>query len=195
MGTELVHPMGNVTSRKAPNGVWNVVRSLDDSASRRSSYPTYKSRIPPHARPLKCSARESAAGGQPKCAMVTALSGSKLCTILKDTPSFFVTVNQRDWYDKLDGSYVPALIFVAIKSQTFSYIPGGMGIFFNTHGVCSTTGMSTGGKKSVRKFPLSVSSQAKASFCCINTWCTSFLSSGQRKSPSCALSISSQPCE
>ncbi|ETW85295.1 hypothetical protein HETIRDRAFT_310108 [Heterobasidion irregulare TC 32-1] len=37
IGTEFVHPMGRVTSRWAPNGVWNVVKSRDDSASPRSS--------------------------------------------------------------------------------------------------------------------------------------------------------------
>src|SRR5882762_8548071 len=103
--------------------------SLDSSANSRSSYPTYKSNIPPHARPANFDAKSSVAGGKPECAMVTAFNGSKLCTILRLFPSFLATVNQRDLYDAFEGSYTPASIFLCNILQTWSYMPGGMGIF------------------------------------------------------------------
>ena len=52
IGTKFIHPISKVTSLSAPNGVWNVVRSLKCSASTRLSYPTYKSRIPPQCHKL-----------------------------------------------------------------------------------------------------------------------------------------------
>ena len=52
-------------------------------------------------------------------------------------------------------------------------------------------GISIGGNISSWNFPLSESSQAKASFCSDIKWCTSFLSSGHRKSPWWTLSIAS----
>src|SRR5271156_5001766 len=87
IGTELVHLIGNVVRRNAPNGVWNVVRSRDDVASARLSYPTCRSIILLHARPANCSASWSVNGGTPEWAIVTLLSGSKDCTIRKDFPS------------------------------------------------------------------------------------------------------------
>ena len=44
--------------------------------------------------------------------------------------------------------------------QTSSKIPGGIGIFFSTQGVCGTTGISTGGQYSLN-FPLSAAVHAK----------------------------------
>ena len=67
MGTEFVQPMGSVTSRCAPNGVWNVVKSREDSAISRSSYPTYRSSKPRQGRPANCSAIWSGIGGTPEC--------------------------------------------------------------------------------------------------------------------------------
>src|SRR5277367_180930 len=95
MGTELVHPIGRVVSRNAPKGVWKVVRSREEIASARSSYPTNKSIMLLQARPAKCSASCSVKGGTPECAMVTWLRGSRDCTIQSDLPSFLTTQNQQ----------------------------------------------------------------------------------------------------
>ena len=97
IGTEFVHPIGKVTSLSTPNSVWNVVRSLEHSASIRSLYPTYKSRIPPQVLPAKYIASSSVASGSPECAMVTLLRGSRLCTMRRLFPSFFITQNYREW--------------------------------------------------------------------------------------------------
>ena len=76
--------------------------------------------------------------------------------------------------------------------HTSSYIPGGMGIFRSTQGVCGTTGMITGGKKSSRNRPRSESFQAKPKFCKHMKWCIRSRSAGQRKSLLCTLSIISR---
>src|ERR1700690_3436471 len=78
---------------------------------------------------------------------------------------------------------MPASIFLRTILQTSSYMPGGIGIFFSTQGVCGTTGKSIGGKKSVLKLPRSESSQAKPSFCLHMKSCSNARSSGRRKSP------------
>ncbi len=189
MGTELVQPIGKVTRRSAPNGVWKVVRSRDDSAKDLSSYPTNKSRIPPQALPAKCAANSSVAGGRPECAIVTAFNGSRLCTSHKLFPSFFNTQNHLERYDELEGSYTPAPILVLIILHTSWYIGAGIGIFLSTQGVCGTTGMSTGRKKSSWKCPHSESSQASPSFCSIIKWCINLCSSAHKKSSPCISSI------
>ena len=117
----------------------------------------------PQALPAKCSASCSVKGGTPECCIVTLLRGSSDCTILSDFPSFLTTQNHRDRYEEFEGSNTPASIFCCMSRQTSLYIPGGIGMFRCTQGVCGTTGMSTGGKKSSLKCPLSVSFQAKAS--------------------------------
>jgi hypothetical protein len=53
----------------------------------------------------------------------------------KDFPSFFGTQNHRDLYEELEGSNTPASIFRFNAAHTSSYIPGGIGMFFSTHGV------------------------------------------------------------
>ena len=80
----------------------------------------------------------------------------------RDFPSFFTMQNHCDRYDELDGSKTPALIFLLISAQTSSCIPGGIGMFRKTQGVCGTTGISIGGKKSSLKWPRSESSHANA---------------------------------
>src|SRR5215510_12746997 len=103
--------------------------------------------------------------------MVTLLSGSRLWTGRSDFPSFLRTQNHRKRYEELEGSYTPASNLVRIILHTSSKSPGGIGIFFSTQGICSTTGKSIGGKKSVRKLPRSVSSHANPSFCLhIKSW-------------------------
>eukprot|EP00064_Thunnus_orientalis_P025718 superscaffoldBa00013780_g26131 len=134
MGTEFVQPMGKVLSRNAPYGVENVVMSLDFSAKCRSSYPTYKSRVPPQALPANASANSSVAGGKPECAIVTAFNGSKLWTNRSFLPSFLTTQNQRDLYDEFEGSYTPESSLFFIIAQTSLKIPGGILIGLSTHG-------------------------------------------------------------
>ena len=58
-----------------------------------------------------------------------------------------------------------------------------------THGLCGTTGISTGGKKSSRKCPRSESFHAKPSWCTHMKWCMRSRSAGHRKSSGCALSM------
>ena len=94
--TELVHPIGNIMSRSVLNGDWKVVRSRDDSDRPRLSYPTYKSSILPQARPAKCSPIWSVKGVTLACLMVTLLSGSRLCMIRSDLPSFLIMQNHQD---------------------------------------------------------------------------------------------------
>ena len=67
MGTEFVQPIGSVVSRSSPKGDWKVVMSREDSASGRLSYPTYKSSMPPQARPANVSVRWSGMGVTPEC--------------------------------------------------------------------------------------------------------------------------------
>src|SRR6202008_3940090 len=111
MGTEFIHPIGSVTSRSVPKGDWNVMRSRDVSTSPRSSYPTYKSSMLPHVRPAKCSPIWSVKGVTPACFIVTWFSGSRLCTMRNNLPSFLTTQNHLDRYDEFDGSYTPATSF------------------------------------------------------------------------------------
>ena len=125
---EFVHPISRVTSQSAPKGDWKVVRSRDDSARPRSSYPTYKSSIPPQARPAKCSPIWLVNGVTPACLMVTWLRGSRLWTIWSDFPSFLMTQNQHDRYEEFEGSYTPASILTLMSQQTSSYIPGRIGM-------------------------------------------------------------------
>jgi len=73
--------------------------------------------------------------------------------------------------------------------QTSSYIPGGISMLQRTHGLCSTTGIMTGGKKSSQKRPLCESSQAKPWFWIHMKWCMSSRSCSQRNSPGCTLSM------
>ena len=73
--------------------------------------------------------------------------------------------------------------------QTSSYIPGGIGILWRTHGLCSMTGITTGGKKSSWKRPLCESSHTNPWFWIHMKWCMSSHSCGQRKSPACTLSM------
>ena len=120
-----------------------------------------------HALPANCSASCSVNGGTPECAIVTWFNGSRDWTIRSDFPSFFTTTNHLERYDEFDGSNTPASILSFTSRQTSLYSPGGIGIFRCTHGVCGTTGMSTGGKKSSRKCPHSDVSQAKPSSCTI----------------------------
>jgi hypothetical protein len=68
------------------------VKSHDLLSNARSSYPTYRSRIPPQVRPAKCSASWSVYGGTPECWIVTAFSSSRLWT-MRSLPPFFRTVN------------------------------------------------------------------------------------------------------
>ena len=91
--TELVYPIGSVTNLKAPKGIWNVVRSLEHFVSTLSSYPTYRSNIPPQALPAKCIASSSVARGNPECAIVTLFKGLRLCMICRLFPSFLITQN------------------------------------------------------------------------------------------------------
>ena len=60
----------------------------------------------------------------PVCLIVTWLRGSRLWTIWSDFPSFLTMQNQCDWYEELEGSYVPASILTLMRWQTSSYIPG-----------------------------------------------------------------------
>src|SRR4051812_37976152 len=125
-----------------------------------------RSRIPTHARPPKLLARVSMKGGEAESRMVTPLSGWRSWTMQR-LLSFFATVNQRDRYDELDGSYVPEAIFLRTMSSTWSYIPGGIGMLLRCQGVCATTGILTGGKKSSLNVPLCVLFHAKPSWNCI----------------------------
>ena len=61
--------------------------------------------------------------------------------------------------------------------------PGGIGVLHSTHSLCSTTGMSTGRKKSLRKWPCWVSFQANALFWRLMKWCIRSCSPGHRKLP------------
>ena len=67
-------------------------------------------------------------------------------------------------------------------------MPGRIGILCSTHGLCGTTGMSIGEKKSSQKCPRLVSSQAKPSWCNTIKWCNNFCSS-VNKNPGLYLSI------
>ncbi len=191
MGTKLVHPIGSVTSCSAPNGVWNIIISLDFSSNVLSSYPTYKSNVALQDLPAKCSASLSVAGGTPKCFIVTVFKGSRLYMSRRLLLSFLMMQNQHEQYEEFEGSYMPACIFVRMILQTSSNIPGGIGIFFCTQGVCSIIGIVMGRKYSSLNAPLSVSSQAKPAFYSILKWCMSFLSSGHRNPSLCTLSICS----
>src|SRR5271163_4523793 len=78
-----------------------------------------------------------------------AFNGCRSCTIRSDLPSFFNTQNHRDRYDEFDGWHIPELILSLIISTTLSWMPGGMGIFLSTQGMCSIVGMTTGSKYSL----------------------------------------------
>ena len=80
-----------------------MVKLCEDSANKRSSYPTNKSKVALQARPAKCSANGSVAGGNPECAIVTLFNSSRLWTIRRLFPSFFKTVNHLDQYEELEG--------------------------------------------------------------------------------------------
>src|SRR5215510_608985 len=120
--------------------------------------------------------------------MVTLLRGSRLWTGRSDFPSFLRMQNHHERYEELDGSYTPASNLVQIILHTSLKSPGGIGIFFSTQGICSTTGKSIGGKKSVRKLTRSVSYHVNPSFCLhMKSWSRS-RSFCQRKSVSWILS-------
>ena len=59
-------------------------------------------------------------------------------------------------------------------------IPGGMGIFLCTHGMCSITGILAGEKYSSLNHPFSTSSQANPNSFNLRTWCSSLSSSLSR---------------
>lgn len=69
---------------------------------------------------------------------------------LVDMRSFpsFLTQNHLERYDEFDGSVTPASILRCNTSHTCSWMPGGIGIFRCAQGLCGTTGISMGGKKS-----------------------------------------------
>ena len=75
--------------------------------------------------------------------MVTALRGCKSWTMRRD-PFFFLTQNQWDRYEALDGSYTPAAIFFLNMSITLLRMLVGIGIFLWIQGVWATVGILTG---------------------------------------------------
>ena len=146
-----------------PKGVWKVVRSRNDIASARSSYPTYKSIMLLQACPAKCSASCSIKGDAPECRIVTALSGSKDCMMQREVLSFFTMQNHCDQYKELDDLNMPASILSWISLHTSLWSTGGMGMLRCTQGVCGMMGIFIGGKYSSIKCPLSNDSHANAS--------------------------------
>ena len=139
IGTEFVHPIGNVTNLKALKGIWNVVRSLEHSASTLSLYLTYKSNIPLHTLPVKCITNSSVAGGNPECMIVTLFKGSRLCMMRKLFLFFLITQNHLERYELFEDSYTPASILLLIIPQTSSCIAGSILNGLSTHSICVKT--------------------------------------------------------
>ena len=102
-------PIGTEVNLYVANGVGKVVRLHDSIFMGRLSYPTKRSRSPKQLRPPNNSASCSVNGGMAESWIVTTLSGCRSCT-MHSFLFFFKTVNQREQYDELDGSYVPMAI-------------------------------------------------------------------------------------